>query len=321
MFSSPPKRRKTGNAPPTADTDASQINPPPPLRPDTDRRSIDRASYQSPTRASLARSHPDVLQRALSRSPTKSPQRTTQHAQDPSEARVFGLRGRKALRPSIGMTGSPLDPFKKSVVSPARRASGIQAFAAPPRRVSRRIVPSDLMFQSPTAAKRTAPEASVTNTPEVQLASELDGATGGGDGAGDLPGDLDQGPSLHDEFEEPDLPPTPTQLGLEKPPDRPMGLGSSSPSARARFGKRQGDIPSPSKLRSVEYGADEEGRSENTDTTGRALLPEPVSKKRKLKKQLTAEVEQLKKDIAELERWSGNLDQEGGADQDFDKLM
>lgn len=177
------------------------------------------------------------------------------------------------------------------------------------------------MFQSPTAAKRTAPEASVTNTPEVQLASELDGATGGGDGAGDLPGDLDQGPSLHDEFEEPDLPPTPTQLGLEKPPDRPMGLGSSSPSARARFGKRQGDIPSPSKLRSVEYGADEEGRSENTDTTGRALLPEPVSKKRKLKKQLTAEVEQLKKDIAELERWSGNLDQEGGADQDFDKLM
>ncbi|KAL5356223.1 hypothetical protein BJX96DRAFT_162300 [Aspergillus floccosus] len=219
------------------------------------------------------------------------------------------------------MTGSPLDPFKKSQVSPARRASGIQAFAAPPRRVSRRIVPSDLMFQSPTATKRAAPEESVLNTPEVQLASELDGALGGGDGAGDQPGDLDHGPSLHDDFEEPDLPPTPTQLGLEKPPDRPVGLRSSSPSARPMFGKRQGDIQSPSKLRSVEYGADEEGGSENTDTTGRALLPEPVLKKRKLKKQLTAEVEQLKKDIAELERWSGNLDQEGDADRDFDKLI
>ncbi|KAL4888558.1 hypothetical protein BDV59DRAFT_206035 [Aspergillus ambiguus] len=317
MFSSPPKRRKSSAV--RADASA-QIQPPPALRPDSD-----RASYRSPTRASLARSHPDVLQRALSRSPTKSPQRTSQ---DASAARgPFGLRDRKALRPSLGVAGSPLDPFRTSQTSPNRRASGIQAFAVPPRRVSRRIVPSDLAFQSPTVAKAAGRDETRPNAPEDQLASELSDAVGADAGVGlDLDLDLDQDqdqPPLREEYEEPDLPPTPTQLGLERAPERPVGLGSSSPSARTKVGRRLVDIrQSPSKLRRVEYGAgdDAEERSESTEMTGRALFPEPVVKKRKLKNELSAEVARLKKDISELERWSGRLDGDEDA-EDFNELI
>ncbi|KAL2837720.1 hypothetical protein BJX68DRAFT_249499 [Aspergillus pseudodeflectus] len=288
---------------------------PPPPRNVSQRRSPSRPSFQAPTKASLARAHPEVLERALSRSPTrKSARRSSRDdPQNEAETRAIGLRDRKALRPSITLTASPIDPLKRGQQSPlsfpSRRSSGLVAFAAPPRRVSKRISTSDLFFRSPTASQETRVEASLINTPEDQLASELGSATG----AADMGDDDFESPSLNDGFDEPDLPPTPTQLGLERPPGRPRGLLSSSPS-KEQWGKRRaaGDLEqSPSKLRIVDYGTDPEGSTEHVVSVNDVLLPESVHKKRKLRRELSHDLESLKWDVAKLEGLCEQLEQRG----------
>ncbi|KAL2832396.1 hypothetical protein BDW59DRAFT_139179 [Aspergillus cavernicola] len=287
---------------------------PPPQRSAYQRRSPSRPSFRAPTKASLARSHPDILERSLSRSPTrKSAQRGSKNDQQKdAETRAFGLRDRKALRPSITLTTSPSDSLRQGqespVAFPSRRSSGLGAFAAPPRRVSKRISASDFMFQSPMTPQENITDASMINTPEDQLATELVNATG----ATDLSVDLEAGPSLHDGFNEPDLPPTPTQLGLERPPGRPRGLLSSSPSVQhAKWGRRRatGDLEqSPSKLRTVDYGAEAEDLTDHVTTMNDALFPGSVFKKRKLRRELSADLETLKQDITKLEGLCEKLD-------------
>lgn len=226
--------------------------------------------------------------------------------------RVFGLRDRKALRPSITLTQSPAGSLNHSQQSPLalsnRRSSGLAAFAAPPRRVSKRISASDLLFQSPTASQETRMQASMENTPEDQLASELGSATG------DFSGDI-EAPLLHDGFDEPDLPPTPTQLGLEPPPGRPKGLINSSPSIQhEKWAKRRpaGDLEnSPSKLRTVDYGAGLEDLTEHVATMNDSLFPESVVKKRKVRRKLSADLESFKQDIVKLEGLCEKLQQQG----------
>ncbi|KAL4803924.1 hypothetical protein BDV18DRAFT_162337 [Aspergillus unguis] len=290
------------------------MDPPPPRN--VSQRSPSRPSFQAPTKASLARSHPEILEHALSRSPTRTS--TGRGSQDDkgkeAEARAFGLRDRKALRPSISLTASPgtssqqLRQSQSPVSRASRRSSGLAAFAAPPRRVSKRISASDLLFRSPSASQEIRVQESLTNTPEDQLASELGSATGA-----DMIVDMD-GPSLHDGFDEPDLPPTPTQLGLEPPPGRRTGLLSSSPSMKhAKWGKRRAmeDLEnSPSKLRNVDFGTELEGLTDRAMTMNDGLVPESVIKKRKLKRDLSAELDSLKQDVARLEGFCGKLEQQ-----------
>ncbi|RAK98011.1 uncharacterized protein BO80DRAFT_388331 [Aspergillus ibericus CBS 121593] len=287
----------------------------PPLRNDPQQRTTERASYQAPTRSSLARSHPAVLGSATGSPPARSPRKANQ-----ARMRGLGLRDRKALRPSLTSAGSPLDSFKRTKQSPAsslsgRRSSGLAAFAAPPRRVSTRITASDLVFRSPAATQQTIEEALPTDTPENQLASELDSATG------DV--DLNQ-PSFQDILDEPDLPPTPTQLGLERPPGRPKGLLSSSPnSQQGKWGRRRntdGLEQSPSKLRRVEYGEGEES-TEAGLVLDRTSLPETVLEKQRLRNKLASEAQQLEKDIAELETWSKDLGQDDTHERDLTGLI
>ncbi|KAL4956206.1 hypothetical protein BDW69DRAFT_93657 [Aspergillus filifer] len=287
---------------------------PPPRRNASQRRSPSRLSFQAPTKASLARLHPQILERALSRSPSRNARRMSQdEKQKDADARAFGLRDRKALRPSITLTASPSHSLNRGSQSPfnRRRSSGLAAFAAPPRRVSKRISASDLIFQSPSTSQETRAEASLENTPEGQLASELGSATGA-----DVGGDMD-GPSLHDGdvFDEPDLPPTPTQLGLEPPPGRPRGLLSSSPTAQhAKWGKRRaaGDLEnSPSKLRTVDFVTEAEDLTEHVAIMNDPLFPESVVKKRKLRRELSADLASLKRDIARLEGFCEKLEQDG----------
>ncbi|KAJ0422557.1 hypothetical protein BJY00DRAFT_69995 [Aspergillus carlsbadensis] len=288
---------------------------PPPPRNVSQRRSPSIPSFQAPTKASLARAHPEILERALSRSPTRKSARGNSRdgPQNEAETRAVGLRDRKALRPSITLTASPADPLNRGQQSPlsfpSRRSSGLVAFAAPPRRVSKRISTHDLFFQSPTASQETRVEASLVNTPEDQLASELGSATG----AADMGDDDFEGPSLDDGFDEPDLPPTPTQLGLEQPPGRPRGLLSSSPS-KEQWGKRRaaGDLKqSPLKLRVVDYGAEPEGLIEHVASVNDVLLPEPVHMKRELRRELSNDLESLKRDVAKMEGLCEQLEQHG----------
>ncbi|PYI24261.1 hypothetical protein BO99DRAFT_349691 [Aspergillus violaceofuscus CBS 115571] len=288
-------------------------NPPPPLnvaQPETN----ERASFQAPTRASLARAHPTLLERALSKSPVRSPQRPTQ-----ADARAVGLRDRKALRPSLTSSGSPLKPPKKAKPSP-RLPSSLNVFAAPPRRVSTRITAADLAFGSPVSTQRSIEEPRHINTPDDQLTSELGSVTGDLD----VTGDLNQ-PSLQEILEEPDLPPTPTQLGLEPPPGRSKGLLSSSPSSQqAKWGRRRTtDNPeqTPSRLRSVDYG-EADDTTESEPTMDWVSFPEHILKKRKLRNELSDELEQLKREFAELEDWSKELSQgDEHTERDLSKLI
>ncbi|GFF33677.1 hypothetical protein IFM61606_04771 [Aspergillus udagawae] len=296
-----------------------------PLRGDARTRPSRIPTFQAPTKASLARSHPEILERSHNKSPGKDQNQGDQQRQ--AETGVFGLRDRKAFRPSLASTASPIRAARQAgdARSPfsTRRSSGIQAFAAPPRRVSRKITPADFVFGSPANLPNNARNAEPINTPEDQLASELGSATG----EVNVSIDSEQ-PSLHEEFEEPDLPPTPTQLGLENPPERPRGLLSSSPSTQpGRFRtRRTGDLleKSPSKLRRVDYGSQTSDLSGLGVIVSKESLPEPVVKKQKLKRELSADLSKLKEDIAELESWSERLGQEHETiepDHDLDKLI
>ncbi|KAJ5329138.1 hypothetical protein N7452_009528 [Penicillium brevicompactum] len=242
-----------------------------------------RPSYQSPTRASLARTNPDALERALSRSPSRQPTNKGDKEQNP---RVLGLRDRKALRPSLNASASPLTRPRGSEApesSPSRRASGIQAFSKPPRRISKRILPGDLVFGSPLPPA-TNPE---PDTPEGQLASELGSAT--------RDAEIDFGPEpgfMDEDSAEPDLPPTPTQLGLEKAPDRPRGL-SSSPSMRLeKRSKRRLHNP-------------EEDTESASYPNGYSMI---VREKQVARKKTAADLRRLKKEVEELELWAKKIE-------------
>ncbi|KAL1963273.1 hypothetical protein VTN77DRAFT_8496 [Rasamsonia byssochlamydoides] len=278
MSASPAKRRKTSpttavpiDAPEStqADSTAQDVPVPPPVS--------HRPSFQSPTRASLARSNPEILSHVFNRSPTRSPQRPTNE----SEERVFGLRDRKALRPSLTAAGSPGGFL---ALSPRRRSGAIQAFAAPPRRVSRRIeIPNVDGTQEQNVSTPVH-----SNTPDEQLASELDSATRESEARNpSVP------PLLQEEYGEPELPPTPTELGLEKRPERPKGL-LSSPSSRKH--RREGLRPSTLRLDQVQLSS-ENNQSEDD-------MPEVVRKKQKLRDELAEQLERLKSEVAQLESWA-----------------
>ena len=319
MISSPPKRRKTNR---TAALDASQTNQPS-FDQGSRARSHDSPSFLLPTKSSLARSNSVDQARAISRSPTRSPRRAMdedgENAQkEQAGGRVFGLRDRKALRPSMGSIASPMSPLRQS---PRRTSAGLQVFAAPPRRVSRRIMPSDLAFGSPIARNKLT-EATQTSAPPNQPAFELDGA------AGETDAGIDHFPTIEG-FEEPELPPTPTQLGLEPPPGRRKGMMSSSPSTRhGKMARRR--IPdtqksSPLKPKGVEAEWEPDDQSGAEFLTGQALFPEPVLKKQKLKRELSAQLQQLKDDLTELGVWTEKLNDRSKNPEhdgeDFTKLM
>ena len=309
MLSSPAKRRKTSETTAAA-INASQTNQK--ARGNNDRMHQRRPSSQSPTKANLAGSHPDVLARALSRSPTRPPRdggnNEQQEEQEHVDSRTFGLRDRKALRPSIAPGASPMDG---PTLSPR------SAFAAPPRRVSRKIGPLDLAFGTPEAK----PESDTADPPPDDTSGDQL-AEPGNDANED---NMDQGPSFLDGLEEPELPPTPTQLGLEKPPGRPKGLLSSSPSARyeKRAQRRIDDTPRPSalKLESFDATGDPTNKALNAY---RALLSNAELERQQTKKELSAELKRLKDDVAELEAWTEKLNSphmETESFKDLKKLM
>lgn len=304
---SPPKRRRTGEA-----MEATMgVSQPPALSRET--RSPSRASFQSPTRASLARSHPEVLERALSRSPSRQPPSRDIPNKSPrkDDAQSVGLRDRKALRPSLNPS-SPLKAPRTSgspmVMSPSKRLSGIQAFSKPPRRLSKRISAADFTFGSPTR-KQSQPTGGLSNTPEDQLALELGTATQGADmdvetDTNDLGGELGD----DDDSLEPDLPPTPTQLGLVKVPGRPRGLLSSSPSARheKRMKRQATDVLQGSPLKTLKFQSPAEEYPDSEYIQGNVTAA--FLEKQKTRKDLEAELRGLKNDLADLSKLVEKVD-------------
>ncbi|OQE30776.1 hypothetical protein PENFLA_c002G00999 [Penicillium flavigenum] len=287
---SPAKRRKT------SETTGISVAP---AIPQNDPHRSRRPSFQSPTRASLTRSHPDLLERATSRSPARRLASKDSGQQDP---RKFGLRDRKALRPSLNASASPLTRPRGSEApesSPNRRSSGVQAFSKPPRRISRRILPGDLVFGSPIPQRKN-PE---SNTPERQLELELGSAT--------RETDTDIGPEssfMDEDILEPDLPPTPTQLGLEKAPDRPRGMLSSSPSRRQekRAKRRIANALHESPLKAVNFQSPPPEGLETTPDLGGVSAA--VREKRNSREKSAADLRRLRNEVAELETWAKKIE-------------
>ncbi|CEJ55275.1 hypothetical protein PMG11_01541 [Penicillium brasilianum] len=311
-MNSPPKRRRTGEG---VGVTIGASQPPAPRR---DSRSPSRASFQSPTRASLARSHPEVLERALSRSPSRQSPSRDSPTKSPhkDDARSVGLRDRKALRPSLNPS-SPLKALRASgsptLFSPSRRPSGIQAFSKPPRRLSKRISATDFIFGSPIRKQPPPKQDHLSNTPEGQLALELGTATH----EPELDVDMDTnepggglGDDDDDDSLEPDLPPTPTQLGLVKAPDRPRGLLSSSPSARheKRMKRPATDVLQGSPLKTLKFQSPvEDSPYDDTAFTGENVSAAVVEKVNS-RKSLEAELRRLKNDVADLSKWAEKVD-------------
>ncbi|KAJ6015711.1 hypothetical protein N7540_010302 [Penicillium herquei] len=320
-MNSPPKRRKSANIAGDAGGASHITMAGPAIVPSG------QLSFQSPTRSSLAKSHPEVLERALSRSPSRRPTSREIQGKQP-ERSTLGLRGRKALRPSLGGMSSPLKqrqmPDNSPLLSPAKRPSGIQSFTKPPRRLSRKILPGDFWFGSPTKKQPYPTEEDLSNTPEGQLALELGSATRQVDTREDIDVGFDGGfdGAFDDNSVEPDLPPTPTQLGLEKAPDRPRGLLSSSPSARHEKNRKRKAIEnaqgSPLKTMRVRRQSPETSVSDaDMDDAGLSVA---ALERRKLRKSLNAELRKLSDDVAELTEWTGKIESNSSLNDDPHKL-
>ncbi|KAF7718597.1 Uncharacterized protein PECH_006326 [Penicillium ucsense] len=226
----------------------------------------------------------------------------------------MGLRGRKALRPSL----NPSSPLKGSqasrspmLLSPSRRPSNIQAFSKPPRRLSRKISAADFVFGSPIR-KETQPTQGLLDTPENQIEHDLGTAIQEQDVGGDVGFDYGEADySRDDDTLEPDLPPTPTQLGLERAPARPRGLLSSSPSSRQERRKKRAatDYLLGGSAKISKSQTSREEISENVPALAPfADVTAAVVEKQKSRKGLEAELRRLKSEVADMNKWTEKVD-------------
>lgn len=168
------------------------------------------------------------------------------------------------------------------------------------------------MFGSPI------PRAKVpdSNTPEGQLAMEL------GDATQEADTDMGDDGAMMGEGIEPDLPPTPTQLGLEKAPDRPRGMMSSSPSLRQeKRMRRQNTEPfGESPLKTVKFRSI---TPTETETSFNPDLSVAAQEKHKSRKRSATELQRLKDEVEELERWAKKAESDDNlkVDRGLDRLL
>lgn len=136
---------------------------------------------------------------------------------------------------------------------------------------------------------------------------------------------MDTGPGvpyMDEDPLEPDLPPTPTQLGLEKAPDRPRGLLSSSPSTRheQRMKRRATDVLQGSPFKSFKFQPPTaEEVFDDTDLAQDEISP-AILEKRKSRKHLTAQLQQLRQDVAELTDWTAKVESRASLDANSKEL-
>ncbi|SLM37248.1 hypothetical protein LPUS_06991 [Lasallia pustulata] len=113
--------------------------------------------------------------------------------------------------------------------------------------------------------------------------------------------------SYQAEREELELRPTPTELGLEPPPERPKGLLFSSPSRRARKKRGASVKLSPLKLRdpppekSPEKKFGPRSKPAPLQQITKPVMDEALSRKQKERDKLSRQLQRLQADVARLE--------------------
>lgn len=352
METPPPKRRKTSidGLTPERTINAEELS----VNQDGALTTPSRPLFMSPTKASLAKFNPNLLPR------TKSPARevvrsrsanrnsfgqnraaTTSNAVNEGGLMADGAEGRRKSH----LIGSLIREGRNSPAPVSSTTGG--ALSALPRRRSRtpgRLSPTKA--NKPTAPAAPAAEEHVANSAEeVESGSQslvqmqvLDGATSVAQSQPAFTTPTRSGRRIASRKleEEPELPPTPTELGLEPPPEPPKGLFSSSPS-RKRAKKRRGAglKPSPLKLRdSPPDRRDEDALMQEVDDASvqvedsqkvQEAAPDPeLVKKQEKEKQLQLQVKGLQGDIevlrAELNR-AGGSNATNRSREEVDKLM
>ena len=281
MESPSPKRRKT--SPSTSlDVNMNRTSIRPPNR---DRRSVtpSRASYLSPTKASLARFHPNLLPSSTAPATRRL---SSRGSQGPSNTPSSVIDGAQGPVNGIDTTARPVTPPRATTPSavegnrPVNGGSPIQnielfggGLSTAPRRRSRtplRYAPATkrAVFDtraSPPAAMETD-SARVMHNEEpgrkhlpqsaeiLNLAAEEACRPGSALEEFELPttsrtSGNGAAPGVAIEDGEPRLPSTPTQLGLEPLPEPPKGILLSSPSRRPKRKTRASTKSSPLKPR------------------------------------------------------------------------
>ena len=225
-----------------------------------------RASYLSPTKASLSRFNPSLLPRPKSagegaQSPHEQIKSASQHDVQSEQPRPFEALHPSPLRPATVTRGPGINAHPRAFsASPERRlpsfAVGINAL---PRRKSctpgRATSPAKLLVSSADpgplqslaqVAQTTERDAQYRASKQLEIELRATSATcpERAAAANPVPRTL-----IEDNEGEPPLPLTPTQLGLEEAPKPPRGLQYSSPLRKAAKRTSSGLRSSPLKPR------------------------------------------------------------------------
>ncbi|KAI0888511.1 uncharacterized protein GGS22DRAFT_156060 [Annulohypoxylon maeteangense] len=329
MDSSAPKRRKTS---PTTNVPVDDANIPPTSnelgRPPAQRH---RPSFASPTKASLARSNPDILER---RSASRAP-----------EVRPAGDGTEQTSGEAQDAQSTPADqPW-----SPVRRATG--AMASKPRRTPNKqsaqpmLQPSagnlELMnpFKGRALRRSPPPGEPVSEEPEVQEAEgrEIHEEPQGPEAEGEAEEPEEPIQPEEQEEQEQELPPTPTQKGISDPASvntSPMGI-HNTPTKRPRRSRALAERIKSSPLKQPPLfpkGPTKESLREESPSRAVVKLrtlreqpqrnkkrkshsarnveePDPLADKKTLRDSLLAEIAHLKSDLELATRENNRLHQ------------
>ncbi|EEH18600.2 hypothetical protein PABG_07660 [Paracoccidioides brasiliensis Pb03] len=333
MLDSPAKRRRSNSSSAIAVNASNTAQQPqtngndlqPPQRPS-------RASFQSPTRASLARSHPDVLSRVMSRSPAKTAQlrpvsRGREKGSGVGGGTEDGWLGIRASGPQSLLSTSAIAtstatativadlPIRQPSINPSLSPRHRSSVPVPPvaQPLSKPSQPPRLPISSEPwaqfSALRPGTQAHDNLDKESGLVKEASEDIGSGERrtrSSSSPGQLNG---------EPELPPTPTELGLERLPNRPRGLLSSSSPSYRQEKKRERTLrdgakkPSPLRPRDTVPAGDGGGNGDGDGNGVRSPhflfpeeeVPDELGEKQKLRNALAAQLARLKGDIAKIE--------------------
>ena len=312
MSSSPTKRRRSNTSSAIA-VDASNTAQGDPQH--TGRQQpLGRVSFRSPTKASLSRSHPNVLARALSR-----------------------FAAQKAHQPSRRRQGESTE-VDKEIISGMSEGDPSQLDA-----VSISVLSSQSLEVRPFPSDQSRPQPPATRESEHQGLRTSPAATGDSvlamdkeDGPREQPGHNEgrsRSLSSGEDRGEPELPPTPTELGLERLATRSKGPLSSSPRwqhgiRKRKWRKATEDLnSSPLKLKAARFDvgfANNVSRPQGSEPI-EAQVSDEIQGKQRVRDKLRTQLERLHTELSELEyevrRTERPNDYPEPGDEYFNRLM
>ncbi|KAJ9604422.1 hypothetical protein H2200_011258 [Cladophialophora chaetospira] len=208
MSQSPAKRRKLDNTQSRTSNDSAQDE----IQPTTPTR----ASYLSPTKSSLARSHPHLVSRSTRRPATEPRGKALRDEILGGRSEPPAPNTIAQIRPSQGLDGTD-DTVDVQINGTASRADSTHLVANtnPLEAVDHERPP--LKERQPAQSKRRERSISSDGPPPHVFTPKLVSKKSA------APRPVDRALSG-----EPELPPTPVELGLIAVPERPRGLASSS---------------------------------------------------------------------------------------------